>query len=188
MQGIKSPSPARKRALFHLSTGRHWSLILLICLGLLLRLIRLGGVFPTSDHAELAARILTYPGYLWILKEQYGAMIYVVVKWSAGLLSVAGVRLTEFWWRLPVALLGSIQAAATWFFLKAVGCREGGVLAGTAFDTILPIHVIVSRYLFGSEVFGQFFVTLAIWAVFNFFSNPDRKSGVVASLALAAYE
>src|SRR5207249_3559979 len=37
-------------------------------------------------------------------------------------------------------------------------------------------------------VLGQLFLTLAIWALVRFFAEPDRKRGLVASLALAAYE
>src|SRR5438093_3348437 len=115
-------------------------------------------------------------------------MIYVVVKWGAGLLSFAGVGLTEFWWRLPIALFGSLQVLVTVLFLRAVGCARPGVWAGAACVAVLPIHVIVSRYMFGSEVLGQLFLTLAIWALVRFFAEPDRKRGLVASLALAAYE
>src|SRR5438093_10141338 len=129
-----------------LSRGDFWLLISITCLALSLRLIKLGTVFPTSDHAELAARILTHRGYFWIVKENYGAMIYLVVKWSAGFLSIVGVGLTEFWWRFPVALLGSLQALVTFSFLRAMRCPKAGALAGTAFVAILPIHVIVSRY------------------------------------------
>ena len=47
----------------------HWFLISIICLGASLRLIGLGSVFPTSDHAELATRIVTHDPYFWIVKD-----------------------------------------------------------------------------------------------------------------------
>jgi hypothetical protein len=166
------------------------ALLVLTCLSLLLRTLFLGNTFQSSDNAELAFKILKNDGsgYWWILREYYGALINVYVKLFVGLLSFFDVVITEFWWKFPIAAIGSLQAPLTYFFLKRrIGCSEIGALAGAAFVSILPIHVFESRYLWGYEVLGVFFVTLAIWKLVDFFETPKVKTGVLASIASGLY-
>lgn len=44
-----------------------------------------------------------------------------------------------------------------------------------------------SRYLWGYEVLGVFFITLAIWKLIDFFYLPSAKNGLTASLFLGLY-
>lgn len=160
----------------------------LFLLSLLFRILFLGNTFQSSDNAELAFKILKNTGYSWIIREYYGALINVYVKSFVGLLSSLGVTITEFWWKAPIATLGSIQAPLTYLFLKRrVGCSNSGALFGAAFVSILPIHVFESRYLWGYEVLGVFFITLAIWRLIDFFEKPTAKSGLLASIFSGFY-
>jgi hypothetical protein len=166
------------------------ALLVLTCLSLLLRTLFLGNTFQSSDNAELAFKILKNDGsgYWWILREYYGALINVYVKLFVGLLSFFDVVITEFWWKFPIAAIGSLQAPLTYFFLKRrIGCSNIGALAGAAFISILPIHVFESRYLWGYEVLAVFFVTLAIWGLTNFFEEPTAKAGLLASVFAGLY-
>ena len=134
------------------------------------------------------SRFLKNNGYSWIIREYYGVLINVYVKIFTGLLSSFGITITEFWWKAPIAILGSFQAPLTYFFLKRrIGCSDVGALFGAAFISILPIHVFESRYLWGYEVLGVFFVTLAIWRLIDFFEKPTAKSGLLASMFSGLY-
>jgi hypothetical protein len=73
-------------------------------------------MFQSSDNAELAFNILKNDGYSWIIRDYYGAIIDVYVKLFVGLLSSFGVTVTEFWWKTPIAILGSFQTPLTYFF------------------------------------------------------------------------
>jgi hypothetical protein len=163
-------------------------LLSLFSISFLLRILFLGNTFQSSDNAELAFKILTNSGYLWIIREYYGALINVYVKLVIGLLSWFGVTITEFWWKIPIAILGSLQAPLTYFFLKRrIGCSNIGALTGAAFISTLPLHVFESRYLWGYEVLAVFFVTLAIWRLIDFFEKPTAKSGLLASVFSGLY-
>ena len=162
--------------------------LFLFLLSFLLRILFIGNTFQSSDNAELAFKILKNNGYSWIIRDYYGAIIDVYVKLFVGLLSSFGVTITEFWWKTPIAILGSFQTPLTYFFLKRrIGCSNIGALSGVAFVATLPIHVFQSRYLYGSEVFGVFFVTLAIWKLLDFFERPTTTSGLSASIFSGLY-
>ena len=152
-----------------------------------LRITYLNSSFHSSDHAELAVRIIRNPGYSWMLRELYGFLISFYVKICVGMVSAFGIHITEFWWRLPVAAVASLQPALTYFFLQWLGCRRLGALAGALFIGVLPIHVCISRYMWGYETLGTFCITLALWALIAFLMRPGRKLAVLASSALALY-
>ena len=163
------------------------ALVVLTALALALRTIGLGNTFQSSDNAELAARVVSYPGYLWMVRERYGVLIILVAKLFVGSASSLGVTVTEFWWKLPIALLGTLQVPLGLLFLKRVGCGRFGALCGAALLAVLPVHVMQSRYLWGYEVLGTLFLTLALWALLGFFERPTPRSGLVASLFSGLY-
>jgi len=162
-------------------------LLCLTALALLLRVLRLGNTFQSNDNVELAARILYNPGYGWTFTEPYGALIGVLVKLAVGCISLVGVTVTEFWWKLPVALIGTLQVPLTHAFLKRLKASEMGALAGAALMAVLPLHVMQSRYLWGYEVLAVFFVTLSLMSLLKFFEDPTRRNGLVASLLTGLY-
>ena len=162
----------------------------LFFLSLTLRLLFLGNTFQSSDNAELAFKILKNDGsgYWWILREYYGALINLYVKFFVAVVSSLGVTITEFWWKAPIAILGSLQVPLTYLFLKRrVRCSNTGALWGAAFISVLPIHVFQSRFLWGHEVLGTFFVTLAVWKLVDFCEKPNLKTGLLASIFSGLY-
>jgi hypothetical protein len=163
------------------------SLSLLTGLALLLRLVLLGTTFQRGDDAELAARIVHFAGYTWTLRGNYGVFIILLVKLFVGSASQVGVTITEFWWKFPIALVGTLQVPLTYCFVKRLGGGREAALGSAAAIAILPIHVMQSRYPYGYEVLGVFFVTLALWALLDFYADPTWKRGFVASIGLGAY-
>ena len=162
-------------------------LVALMAASLALRLPGLGGVFEGSDSVELAARVLVRPGYGWMLHEAYGFLINFVVKVFVGAVSSLGITVTEFWWKLPVAVVGSLQAPLAYLFLRRLRCGEAGAMFGSLALAVLPIHVMQSRYLWGYEVLGAFFVTVAVWALLDFLESPGMGRAAVASVCSALY-
>jgi len=163
------------------------TLLSLVCLALLVRLLYLGNTFQSGDNAALAVNILVNPGYSWMIRGNYGFLINLFVKLFVGLASCLGITITEFWWKAPIALLGTLQVPLSFLFLRRLGCTKVGALGGAAFIAILPIHVMQSRYLWGYEILGVFFSTIALWSLLNFFDHPTIKTGLVASLCSALY-
>jgi len=154
---------------------------------LALRLPGLGTVFDSSDNAELAARVLLRPGYAWMAREPYGFIIYFLVKVFVGVVAALGITVTEFWWKLPVAVVGSLQAPLAYLFLKRVRCCEAAAALGSVAVAVLPIHVMQSRYLWGYEVLAAFFVTAAVWALLGFLESPSPARAAAASACSALY-
>jgi hypothetical protein len=159
----------------------------IILLAFLLRFLHLSGVFFSSDNVELPARIVVNTGYRWMLSEPYGVLINVFTKLFVGFISLLGIGITEFWWKAPIALLGSLQIPLTFLFLRKCTRSRLSALIGAMAVSVLPIHVMQSRYPWGYEVFGVFFVTLSFWALFDFFQQPTYRSGFVASFFCAMY-
>jgi hypothetical protein len=177
-------------ALRKLSVEMDWRIVLvsvLILVALLLRLLYLGNVFHSSDNAELPARVVLNSGYWSMLKEPYGVLVNLPLKLFVGLVSAFGVNITEFWWKAPIALVGVLQVPLTFAFLKGLGHSNVAAFFGSAFVAVLPLHVMQSRYAWGYEVLGVFFVTLAIWALLDFLRNPTLASGLKASLFCGLY-
>ena len=164
-----------------------WVAAAVLVLGLLLRVLFLGNIFQSSDNARLASGIVSNPGYSWMGREYFGVMINLLVKFWAATLGTLGITLTETWWKLPIAIVGSLQAPLLFFFLRRLGCSSFATWSGTAMATMLPIHIMRSRFSWGYEVLGVFFCTIALWALLRFWQAPNRKSGVLASLAIGLY-
>ena len=122
-----------------------------------------------------------------MLMEPYGVLISLFAKLFTGFISALGTNITEFWWKAPVAIFGVLQVPLTFFFLKRLGTSNVAAFFGAAFVAVLPIHVMQSRYTWGYEVLGVFFVTLAIWALLDFFEDPTLTSGLKASLFCGLY-
>ncbi len=122
-----------------------------------------------------------------MLGESYGVLINFYAKLLTGFISALGVNITEFWWKAPVAIVGVFQVPLTFLFLKRLGVSNVAAFFGAAFVAVLPIHVMQSRYTWGYEVLGVFFVTLAISALLDFFEDPTLKSGLTASLFCGLY-
>jgi len=156
-------------------------------LGWLAAVMLLGNIFESSDNCELAVKILRNPGYLWMAAEPYGVLINLVVKLFVGTASALGVTVTEFVWKLPVAILGALYVPLAYLFLRRLGATRFGAKCGAAFLAVLPVHVGQSRYLWGYETLGALCVMLAFWALVAFFERPNRRRSVVASVAIALY-
>jgi len=167
--------------------GEFFALAFILIGAVLLRTILLGNTFQSADNAALADRIVHHRGYAWMVREYYGFLINFIVKIFAASLSAVGIRLNEFWWKLPMALFGSAQVVLTFFFLRRYFNSVRLALGGAAFIAILPIHVMQSRYLWGYEVLGIFFLTLFIWQWLAFFEQPSISTGRKASVTLAFY-
>jgi len=178
---LLSRDPSKKRLNFILLS------ISLICLCLALRLLYLGNAFQSSDNAKLAVKVLRNHGYLWMTKENYGILINLFAKISSGLLSLLGVTVNEFWWNAPTALFGAAQVPLTFLFLRKLDCSKICAFSAAAVISILPIHVMQSRYLWGYEILGVFFITLALWKLIDFFYLPSTKNGLTASFFLGLY-
>ena len=158
---------------------------------LLFRTIFLGNTFQSADNVALADRVVHYCGYAWMAREYYGFLINFLVKIFTATLSTLGITLTEFWWKFPIALVGSVQVLVTYFILrKAVNFLAKPKLlamAGAACLTFFPNHIMQSRYLWGYEVLGVFFLSLFLWSWLLFLEKPAPGSGRGASVLLALY-
>jgi len=176
---LKSPSRQIKMIL---------PIVFLFCFSVLLRFLYLGTIFQSSDNARLAANIILFPGYAWMIKENYGFLINLYTKLFVRLVSLLGITVTELVWKTPVALIGALQPPLTYFFLRRMGCKKIGSFCGAALISVAPLHVFQSRFLGGQEVLGVFFVTLAIWKLVDFFEVPTVRTGLIASFFVGLYQ
>jgi len=162
-------------------------LALITLVALALRTAGLGGTFASGDAAELAARTVRNPGYGWSFYEPYGALIGIIVKLFVGCVSLLGATVTEFWWVLPIALIGTLQVPLTYAFLKRLKAGEFGALAGAAVVAVFPLHVMQSRYSWGYEALAVTFLTLALMGLLRFLEKPTLRTGLIASLLVGFY-
>ncbi|MEO1170658.1 MAG: glycosyltransferase family 39 protein [Myxococcota bacterium] len=144
--------------------------------------------FESADNVELALRAMNNRNIVWIFGERYGYLNPLSVKLGSAIWSDAfGQTMTEAMWKLPVALMGAAQTLLAYAFARRLGASEEGSI-GLAFVTaVLPLHVMQSRYLWGYEVFGVFFLCLALWALLNFLERPSHETSLTAGASVALY-
>ena len=159
----------------------------LILVGLALRTVKIGGTFASGDAAELPVRIMRNPGYGWCFYQPYGALIGIIVKLFVGCVSLLGITVTEFWWVLPIALIGTLQVPLTYAFLKRLKASEFGAVAGAGVIAVFPLHVMQSRYSWGYEALAVTFLTLALMGLLRFLEKPTLRTGLIASLLAGFY-
>lgn len=175
------------------STGRISNLQIIILLaltciiGLALRAYQLDHTFTSSDNVMLAERIVKKQGFLWMLMEQYGLLINLAVKFFSAAVALCGITVTEFWWTLPIAITGTLCIPLAYLFLRRLEVTIPMSITGALITAVLPVHVFQSRYLWGYEVFGAMFLTIALWSLFNFYNNMSRKNAVLASALCGVY-
>ena len=162
-------------------------LILITTIGAAIRILYLGNTFQSSDNTQLAVKIIVFPGWTWMLLENYGILFNVIEELCVRVLSLFRENLTEFWWKLPIALMGTFQIPIVYLFLKKMKCYRREALLGAALISVLPIHVFQSRYLYGYDILGVLFISIAIWKLKDFYKQPDTKKGLIASLCLGLY-
>lgn len=159
----------------------------LTLLAISLRVAFLGYTFVSSDDIELAHRVLLRDGYGWMIEEHYGVLISLLVKLHAKLAVALGVTLTEFWWRLPVALAGASLVPASFLAMRGMGSSTRASFIAAGFMAVLPIHVFHSRYLWGYEAIGAVCAVVAVAALIRFFARPDLRRGITSGLLCALY-
>lgn len=159
-----------------------------LAIGLAYRVAWLGHVFHTSDNAALAVRCVDNSGIAWSFTERYGLLNPLSVKlWSVFVSNVLGANLTEFWFKLPVALVGTAQVWVSAAFARKLGASPiacGLIALGTA---VFPLHVMQSRYLWGYEVYGLMALCWVCWTLIDFFEQPSNKRSLLAGVATAIY-
>ncbi|NLE00796.1 MAG: hypothetical protein GX640_13085, partial [Fibrobacter sp.] len=155
--------------------------------GLAIRAYQLDHTFISSDNVMLAERIVKKQGFLWMLMEQYGLLISLTVKFFSAVIALCGITVTEFWWTLPIAITGTLCIPLAYLFLKRIGVSSAVSVIGALMIAVLPVHVFQSRYLWGYEVFGAMFLTIALWSLFNFYDDMSRKTAVTASALCGIY-
>jgi len=163
------------------------TLTVLVFVALLLRTVGTNHSFESSDNAENAARILSHRGYAWMAHEYYGLLLPLSVKVFAASLSSLGVSLNEFWWTLPIALLGTSMVLLVYFFLRRLGSGRFGAMSGAALTAVFPVFVMQSRYPWGYEIYGAFFLTVGLWALMSFRARPTMANGLLASFCCGVY-
>ena len=159
----------------------------LTALGAFLRFNKLGSVFQSSDNALLAVRLTSREGYAWMTEEYHGVLISVLGKIWTGLLSTVGMSLSEFEFKTPVAFFGTASIILVWGFMRRFGFPMTVRLWAAGITALLPIHIFQSRYLYGYEIYGLFFLLLALWKLADFLEQPTLKRALAGSLAIAVY-
>lgn len=178
------------RALALLKTNRELAVLigLATAIALAFRTVGLGNTFQGSDNVELAVQCIENRGLAWVLTSRYGIMNPMAVKvFSVMVTHLFHGSMNEFLFKLPVAVMGTCQVPLTYCFVRrAGGTKTVGVFASFVM-AILPLHVMQSRYLWGYEVFGVFFLTLAIWKLWDFYENPTDSHAVGAGVCSCLY-
>ncbi|MFW5746290.1 MAG: hypothetical protein ACOCWQ_01930 [Nanoarchaeota archaeon] len=158
-----------------------------VLLGAIMRLYRLGTPFASSDNAGLAIQIICNQGWAWMFYTAYGPLINFITKIWAVFMTASGIGLDEFVWRLPVALVGVASIPMAYAFLRSISVSRKGAAAGALVMAVFPLHVFQSRYLWGYEVLGFFFLMLALISLRWYLRSPSLWRGLACSTAFAAY-
>lgn len=162
-------------------------LALAMLFGAFFRLAWLGNPFVSSDNAQVAVKTLFNPGYAWMLKENYGILITLIVKIFIGIFSQLGFPLTEFLWKLPIALFGIALIPLVYYALGLIARNRATALVGSWLTACFPLHVMQSRFLYGSEVLSVFFLLCVIVALVRFYEAQSWTRGLIASVAIGLY-
>ncbi|MEM6730356.1 MAG: hypothetical protein AAF658_02300 [Myxococcota bacterium] len=159
-----------------------------LALGLCLRVLGSDHPFESSDNAELALRVLDHHGITWVFGERYGFLNPLAVKVFSALTSDAINRpINEWLFKLPVALMGTAQIALSFAFARRLQLDSMSAAIVALVTAVFPLHVMQSRYLWGYEVFGLFFLTIALWKLFDFYERPSASNALASGAATAVY-
>ena len=154
--------------------------------GAFLRFYLLGNVFQSGDNAYLAAKILDGAGILDLIKDYHGFLLNISVSVFAHLVPLLNIPLTEFVWKIPVALVGFLTIPV----MGMLACKKynsSSAIVVMIYLSIMPIHVMMSRFPGGYEIFGALFSFLAIHTYIRFLDQKTKVTGLLASFSIGVY-
>lgn len=164
------------------------ALAFLALLALAIRMVGADHPFQSSDNVALAMKCIENSDIRWVVLEKYGLLNPLAVKlWATIWSDMLWRSMNEQLWKFPVAFLGAAQVPLAYAFARRLGASSIGGLCAAAITVVLPLHAMQSRYLWGYEVFGVFFLCLAIWRVRDFLDRPTHTTALSAGIAIALY-
>jgi hypothetical protein len=162
-------------------------LLLFFLISLGLGAYKLNYAFPGSESAKLACMVTVNPGWLWMRGNAYGILIILITKVFVSLLELLRINITEFWWRVPALLFGSLLVFPVYLLTKEISRSKTAALFAAAMVAVLPVHIMFSRFSFSFEGLGIFFLTIAVYTCIRYFENPNPRSAIYFSTATTLY-
>ncbi|NLX14770.1 MAG: hypothetical protein GXY44_14125 [Phycisphaerales bacterium] len=169
---------------------RNRVLLAAVAIGLVavwLRFWNISATFESSDQAAMAYLVRHSFGFRWIFAHDYGPVLPVIHLIVAGFCRLAGWPMGEAVARLPMALLGLVQVAATIALMRRLGRSWVEGLLAAAVCAVLPPLVAGGHYPWGYNTIWLLTGTLALWATLSWIDEPRRRWLLLAAVALALH-
>ncbi|MFO0973568.1 MAG: glycosyltransferase family 39 protein [Phycisphaerae bacterium] len=165
-----------------------WRALASICIvALWMRCWNSSGPFPSNDHCQLAYFCTHHQGWRWCLTTHYGPLQPFLVKLFATLVTGLGFAMTEFLWRLPMALAGAALPWPTFFLARRLSDSRPAAWTAAALAAGLPALVTDARYPWAYETLGTLCAALALLATLRYLERDSRARAALLGAALALY-
>jgi hypothetical protein len=143
--------------------------------------------FHTGDFAHLPYKVSRYYGVAWIIADIHGPLLPLAVWFIAKVVVAAGGVMNETMWRLPLALVGTIQVPMTYFLMRRLRAHAWTSVLAAAIAAFLPSLASDARYPYGYVTLGVFMASLALWAWLRDLDETTRASRWLAGGLLGLY-
>jgi hypothetical protein len=163
------------------------ALVALTALALVLRTYRTDVPFQSGDHATMPYMVSCWFGVSWIIAHTYGPLLPAIVWPFAKAVVALGLVMDEAMWRLPLALIGTLQVPITYLLMQRLGGRPWTALLAAAYAAVLPLLACDARYTWGYETLGLCVGSVAIWAWLRDLDQPTWFGRWLAGGLLGLY-
>jgi len=158
----------------------------IMILAFTLRVYKIGGVFHDIDSPILSSLVMENKNILWVLFHSYGYFTPLVSELFSRILLFLDIPITEFWWTLPISLIGTLTVLIVYFLIKLIfGIKKA--LFVSLIIGVLPVHIISSRYAYGYECGYVFLALLTVYLFIKYLKSTNKFNGILFSLALSTY-
>jgi len=171
-------------------TGRVATVAFLIfaaLVALALRTYRTDVPFHTGDYASMPYMVSHWYGISWIIAHIHGPLLPAIVWLFAKFAIAVGLVMDETMWRLPLALVGTIQVPVTYLLMRRLRAGRWVAILAAAIAAALPSLTSDARYPWGYETLAVCVGSLAIWAWLRDLDHSTRGSRWLAGGLLGLY-
>lgn len=156
-------------------------------LALMLRTYGTNVPFHSGDYASMPYMVSHWFGVSWIIAHIHGPLLPAVVWLFAKAAVGLGLVMNEAMWRLPLALVGTIQVPVTYLLMRRLGGHAWTALLAAGLAAVLPPLTSDARYPWGYETLALCVGSLAIWAWLRDLDRPTRFGHWLAGGLLGLY-
>ncbi|MBU0469247.1 MAG: hypothetical protein KKD07_06410 [Candidatus Omnitrophica bacterium] len=160
--------------------------LLILIVSSFFRVYGIGRIFYNWDCSVLPYLVMESKNPLWSLFHSYGVFTPLSLEGFVRVLSFFNIPVVEFWWVLPVAVVGILTVLIIYLLVNILVGTKQALFVSFVLG-LLPVHIIASRYSYGYECGYVFLSILSLLLFIKHLKSKGIFYGICFSIVFSLY-